>query len=105
MSPLKGTLRFGKKGKLTPRFIRPFEILQRVGPVAYHLALPPTLQEIHDVFHVSNLHRYIPDPSHVIRYEPLQLEKNLTYIEEPIKILGRVERTLRNRTIPFVKVL
>jgi len=105
VSPLKGTLRFGKKGKLTPRFIRPFEILQRVGPVAYHLALPPILQEIHDVFHVSSLHRYIPDPSHVIRYEPLQLEKNLTYIEEPIKILGRVERTLRNRTIPFVKVL
>ena len=69
--PLKGSVCFGQKGKLTPRFIGPFEILQRVGPVAYHLALPPSLQGSHDVFHVSNMCRYVPDPSHVIQYEPL----------------------------------
>jgi len=94
VSPLKGSLRFSKKEKLAPRFIGPFRILQRVGPVAYRLTLPPTLQDIHDMFHVSNLRRYISDPSHVIQYEPLQLEKNLTYIEEAIRILGRMEQTL-----------
>ena len=58
VSPLKGNLRFGQKGKLTPRYIGPFEILQKVGPVAYRLALPPALQGIHDVFHVSQLRQY-----------------------------------------------
>jgi len=62
VSPYKGNLRFGQKGKFTPRYIGPFEILQKVGPVAYRLALPLTLQGIHDVFHVSQLRRYIPDP-------------------------------------------
>jgi len=104
VSPLKGSLRFGQKGKLTPRYIGPFEILQRVGPVAYQLALPPTLQGIHDVFHVTNLRRYVPDPAHVIFDEPLQLKENLTYIEELIRILERMDQTLRNKTIPFVKV-
>ena len=75
VSPLKGSLRFGQKGKLTPRYIGPFEILQRIGPVAYRLALPPTLQGIHDVFHVSNPRRYVSDPAHVISHEPLQLKK------------------------------
>jgi len=105
VSPLKGSLRFGQKGKLTARYIGPFEILQRIGPVAYRLALPQTLQGIHDVFDVSNLRRYISYPAHVISHEPLQLKKNLSYIEEPIRILERMDRTLRNKTIPFVKVL
>jgi len=89
VSPLKGSLRFGQKGKLTLRYIGPFEILQKVGPVAYRLMLPPTVQGIHDVFHVSNLRRYISNPDHVIRYEPLQLKENLTYMEEPLRILER----------------
>ena len=105
VSPLKGSLRFSQKGKLTPRYIGPFEILQKVGPVAYRLALPPTLQGIHDVLHLSNLSRYMPDPDHIIPYKPLQLKENLTYIEEPEKILERMGRTLRNRTMPYVKVL
>jgi len=71
VSPLKGSLRFGKKGKLALRFIGPFEILQRIGQVVYRLALPPDLQDLHDVFHVSNLRRYVADPNHVIQYEPL----------------------------------
>jgi len=105
VSPLKGNLRFEQKGKLTPRYIGPFEILQKVGPVAYCLALPPTLQGIHDVFHVSQLRRYIPDPLHVISFEPLQLKENLTYVEEPDRIIDRKDRVLRNRVIPFIKVL
>ena len=87
VSPLKGSVRFSQKGKLTPRFIRALEILRRICPVAYHLALPLPLQGIQDVFHVSNLHRYVSDPNHVIQYEPLQLKENLAYIEEPVKIL------------------
>ena len=102
---MKGSLWFGQKGKLTPRYIGPFEVLQRIRPVAYRLALPPTLQGIHDVFHISNLQRYIPDLDHVISYELLQLKENLTYVEEPIQILERKDRALHNRVIPFVKVL
>ena len=105
VSPLKGRFCFSHKGKLTPRFIKPFGILQRIGPVAYRLALPPSPQRIHDDFYVSNLRQYVLDPSHVIQYERLQLKEILAYIEEPMKILDRMERTLQNRTIPFVKVL
>jgi len=71
VSALKGSIRFGQKGKLTPRYIGPFEILQRIDPVGYRLALPPALQGIHDIFHVSNLHRYMSDPEHVNPYKPL----------------------------------
>jgi len=91
VSPLKGSLRFSQKGKLTPRYIGPFVILQKVGPVAYRLVLPPTLQGIHDVFHVSNLCWYTPYPGHVIPYEPRQLKENLTYVEEPVRILERMD--------------
>jgi len=105
VSPLKRSLQFGQKGKLTPSYIGPFEILQIIGLVAYRLALPPALQGIRDVFYVSNLRWYIPDLEHVIPYEPLQLKENLTYVEEPIQILERKDRTLRNRIIAFVKVL
>jgi len=96
VSPLKWNLRFGQKGKLAPRYIGPFEILERVGSIAYRLALPPTLQGIHDVFHVSQLRRYIPDPQHVISFEPLQLRENLICVEEPVQIVDRKDRVLRN---------
>jgi len=93
-----------KKRKTYPRYIGPFEILQKIGPVAYRLALPPNLQGIHDVFHVSQLQKYIPAPQHEISFEPLQLKENFTYVEEPDRIIDRTDRVLRNRTIPFVKV-
>ena len=76
-----------------------------MGLVAYRLALPPSLQGIHEVFHVSNLCKYVHDLGHIIRYEPLQIKKNLTFVEELIRTLERRERKLRNKTIPYVKVL
>lgn len=86
-------------------YIGPFEILGRIGPVAYRVALPPALAGVHNVFHISMLREYIPDPTHVIDYEPLQIQEDMTYAEEPVRILERKEQVLRTRTIPFVKVL
>ncbi|XP_050267314.1 uncharacterized protein LOC126712144 [Quercus robur] len=105
VAPMKGVMRFGKKGKLSPRFISPFEILKRIGKVSYKLALPPTLAGVHNVFHVSMLRRYIPNPSHVLNYEPLKIKDNLTYEEVPIQILDCKDQVLRTKTISLVKVL
>ena len=105
VAPMKGILRFRRKRKLSPRFIGPFKILERVGSVAYKLALPPSLSSVHDVFHVSMLRKYIADPTHVIDYKPLEIEENLSYQEKPIKILAREVKALRNRNIGFVQVL
>jgi len=89
VSPMKGVMRFGKKGKLSPRFIGPFEVLRRIGEVAYELALPPSLSSVHPVFHVSMLRKYIGDPSHILDFNTVQLDDDLTYDVEPITILGR----------------
>ncbi|KAL5541347.1 hypothetical protein UlMin_045674 [Ulmus minor] len=102
---LCGVMRFGKKGKLSPRFIGPFEILERVGKVAYKLALPPELSSVHNVFHVSMLKKYVSDPSHVLEHEPIQVNEDLTYEEKPVQILDQKDKTLRNKVIPLVKVL
>ena len=93
------------QGKLDPRYIGPYEILRRVGEVAYELVLPPQLAKVHNVFHVSQLRRYVFDPSHVLQHEPIQLVESLQYEEKPLRILGREVRKLRSRTIPLVKVL
>ena len=98
-------MRFRKKGKLSPRFVGPFEILKRIGKVAYELALLPTLVEVHIVFHVSMLRKYIPNPLHVLNYEPLKIKDNLTYEEVPIQILHRKDQVLRTKIISLVKVL
>jgi hypothetical protein len=79
--------------------------LEIVGPVAYRLALPPSLARVHDVFHVSLLRKYILDPSHVIKYESLRLQENLAYEEIPVKLLDRKVQELRTKSIPLVKVL
>ena len=105
VSPMKSIMRFGKKGKLSPRYIGPFEILERIGDVAYKLALPPSLANVHNVFHVSMLKKYIQNPSHVLHYEPLSLDSDLSYEELPVQILEKEEKQLRNRKIPLVKVL
>ena len=76
-----------------------------MGPVAYRLDLPPELSKVHYVFHVSMLHKYIPDPSHVLRDQPVELNDNLTYNEQPMQIVNRREQILRNKVIPLAKVL
>ena len=104
-SPWKKVMRFGKKGKLSPRFIGPYEVIEKVGPVAYRLALPPDLENTHDVFHVSMLRRYRSDPSHVVSLETIELRPDLTYEEEPVEIFAREVKELRNKKISLVKVL
>ncbi|KAK5771821.1 hypothetical protein PVK06_048067 [Gossypium arboreum] len=105
VSPWKKVLRFCRKGKLSPLFIGPYEITERIGPVAYRLALPPELEKIHDVFHVSMLYHYRSDPSHVISPKKVEIQPDMTYGEEPIKILAREVKQLRNKNITLVKLL
>ncbi|KAL4037249.1 hypothetical protein IC575_000837 [Cucumis melo] len=105
LSPWRGVILFGRKGKLSPRYIGPYQITERVGPAAYRLELPIELARIHDVFHVSMLRKYIPDPSHVLQAQPVELKEDLSYVEEPVQILDRKEQVLRNKTIPLIKVL
>ncbi|KAE8661723.1 Ribosomal protein S8 family protein isoform 1 [Hibiscus syriacus] len=105
VSPWKKVLRFKRKGKLSPRFIGPYEIVKRVGPVVYQLALPPEMEKIHDVFHVSMLRKYRSDPSHIVTPEEIKIQPDLTYEEEPVRILAHEIKQLRNKTIPLVKVL
>ena len=89
VSPWKKVMRFGKKGKLSPRFISPYEVVKKVGPVAYRLALPPKFEKIYNVFHVFMQRRYRSDPSHVVSLETIELRPYLTYEEEPVEILAR----------------
>ena len=105
MSPMKGVMRFGKKGKLTPSYIEPFEIKSRVGEVAYRLVLPPELSRIHQVFHVSMLRKYITDPSHVLQPQTVEISEDLTYEVYHVAIVDRQVRQLRTKEIPMVKVL
>ena len=88
VSPWKKVMRFGKKDKLSPRFIGPYEMIEKVGPVAYRLALPPELEKIHNVFHVSMLRRYMSNSSHVVSSETIEFKQDLTYEEEPVEILA-----------------
>lgn len=105
LSPMRGVKRFATKVKLSPRFIGPFEILDRVGAVAYRVAMPPSLSGVHNVFHISMLWKYVSDPTHVLSYEGLELDQDLSYEERPVQLLDRKDKVLRNKTIPLVKVL
>ena len=87
VSPMKGVMRFDKKGKLAPRYIGPFEFQARVGEVAYRLMLPPELSRIHPVFHVSMLREYILDPSQVLQPQAVELREELTYEEYLVAIM------------------
>ena len=84
ISPWKGVLRFGKREKLSPRYIGPYRIVERIEEVAHRLELPSYLDRIHDVFHVSMLRKYIPNPSHVLTEQPVEIHENLTYEEESV---------------------
>ncbi|XP_073120566.1 uncharacterized protein [Henckelia pumila] len=102
--PFRGTVRFGNRGKLSSRFIGPYEILEKIGYLSYRLALPPSLSGIHDIFHVSMLRKYEPDASHVLRSDEAELDETLSYVERPIQVLDHKEKQLRNKSISLVKV-
>ena len=91
--------------KLTPRFIGPFQILKRIGPMAYQIALPPSLSNLHNIFHVSQLRKYIHDSSHVIELNDVQVKENLTYEALPLRIEDRRTKHLRGKEISLVKVI
>ncbi|XP_070003314.1 uncharacterized protein [Nicotiana sylvestris] len=104
VSPMKGVMKFGKKGKLSPRLIRSFEVLQRIGEVACELALPSRLLGVHPIFHVSMLRKYIGDPSYVLDFNMVLLDGDLTYDVEQVAILKRQVRKLRSKYLASVKV-
>ena len=103
--PKRGVVRFGKRGKLSPRFIRPFEILEMVETIAYRLALPPNMSGVHEVFYVSMLWRYTPDPAHVVDWEEITVDTDETFEEEPVRIMDSRDQVLRRKTMRLVKVL
>ncbi|XP_075492461.1 uncharacterized protein LOC142530512 [Primulina tabacum] len=104
ISPFRGVVRFGMRGKLSPRFVGPYKIVERIGTCAYRLNLPQSLSGIHDVFHVSMLRKYEPDPSHVIQPDEVELDPSLSYTEYPVCILDHKDKVLRNKVIPLVRV-
>ncbi|KAI3726575.1 hypothetical protein L1987_66373 [Smallanthus sonchifolius] len=104
VSPWKGVVRFGKKGKLAPRYVGPFEILERIGPVAYKLRLPQGLSGIHDIFHVSNLNKCLADDPLPIPLDEIQIDDKLRFVEKPVEIMDRDVKRLRQSRIPVVKV-
>ena len=101
----KGVIQFQKRGKLNPRYIGPFRIIERIGPVAYCLELPSKMSRIHNVFHVSMLRKYVSDPSHVLEAPPIELNEDLSFEVQPVGIVDQEIKELRNKVIPMVKVL
>ncbi|GJR96648.1 hypothetical protein Tco_0268822 [Tanacetum coccineum] len=104
VSPWKGVVRFGKKGKLAPRYVGPFEILERIGPVAYRLRLPEELSGVHDTFHVSNLKKCLADASLHVPLNEIKVDKTLRFVEEPVEIMDREIKSLKRSKISLVKV-
>ncbi|GJY91719.1 hypothetical protein Tco_0507501 [Tanacetum coccineum] len=99
----RSVVRFGKKGKLAPRFVGPFEITERIGPVAYRLRLPQQLSSVHDTFHVLNLKKCLADPTLHVPLEEIQVDVKLNFVEEPVEILEREIKKLKRSRIPIVK--
>jgi hypothetical protein len=104
VTPLRGTQRFGIKGKLAPRYVGPFKVLARRGEVAYLLELPEKLSQVHAVFHVSQLKKCFKDPGRAVDHELIDLQEDLTYREHPVRILDESERKTRNKSVKFLKV-
>ena len=104
VSPTKGVRRFGIRGKLGPRYIGPFRILSRKGEVAYELELPEELSQVHNVFHVSQLRKCLRPPEEPLPHQEIELQPDLTYVEQPTKILAENWKRLRNRAIKYCKV-
>nr|GFA32142.1 putative reverse transcriptase domain-containing protein [Tanacetum cinerariifolium] len=104
VSPWKGMVRFRKKGKLAPRFVGPFEITKRIGPVAYRLILPQELNDVHDTFHMPNLKKCLANQTLRVPLEEIQVDAKLNFMEEPVEILKREFKKLKRSRIPLVKV-
>ncbi|GKB40016.1 hypothetical protein Tco_0884958 [Tanacetum coccineum] len=104
LSPRKGVIRFRKRGTLNPRYIRPFKILERIGLVAYKLELTEELSNVHSTFHSSNLKKCLSDESLVIPMKELRLDDKLNFVEEPVEIMDREVKQLKQSRIPIVKV-
>ncbi|GJW64962.1 putative reverse transcriptase domain-containing protein [Tanacetum coccineum] len=102
VSPWKGVVRFGKKGKLAPRFVGPFEIIEKVGPVAYRLDLPEEFNGVHDTFHVSNLKKCLADPTLQVPLDEIRVDAKLNFVEEPMEILEREFKKLKRSRIAIV---
>ena len=103
--PKRGVVRFGRRGKLSLRFIGPFEILERIGTVAYRLVLPPSMSGVHEAFHFSMLRRYTPDPAHVVDWGQVEIDTDGTFEEGPVCIVDSRDRVLRRKTVRLVRVL
>jgi hypothetical protein len=105
VTPMRGTHRFGIKGKLAHRYIGPIKVLDKRGQVSYLLELSPNLSKVHDVFHVSQLKKCFKDPGRAVHHETIDLREDLSYQEHPVRILDEAERKTRNNSIKFFKVL
>ena len=103
--PKRGVVRFGRHGKLLSRFIGPFEILERIGSVAYRLASPPSILGVHEVFHVSMLRKYTPDPTHMVDWGQIEVDTDETFEEGPVYIVDSRDQVLRRKTMRLVRVL
>ncbi|KAJ0725575.1 hypothetical protein HanPI659440_Chr12g0460391 [Helianthus annuus] len=104
VSPWKGVVRFGKRGKLNPRYVRPFEIIEKIGKVAYKLNLPAELGGVHNVFHVSNLKKCLSDETLIVPLKELTIDDELRFVEEPVEITDRDVKILKHTIIPLVRV-
>ncbi|GJU93273.1 hypothetical protein Tco_1318029 [Tanacetum coccineum] len=104
VSPWKGVVRFGKRGKLNPRYVRPFKVLEKVGAIAYKLELPQELSRVHNTFHVSNLKRCYSDDPLTVPLDGLHVDDKLQFVEEPVEIMDREVKQLRHSRVPIVKV-
>ncbi|KAI3827822.1 hypothetical protein L1987_01908 [Smallanthus sonchifolius] len=104
VSPWKGVIRFGKKGKLSPRYVGPFKILERIGKVAYKLDLPPSLGNVHPTFHVSNLKKCLTDEHLHIPLDDVHIDEMMHFVERPVEIMDREIKQLKRSRIPIVKV-
>ncbi|GKB08838.1 hypothetical protein Tco_0837150 [Tanacetum coccineum] len=104
VSPWKGVVRFGKKGKLAPRLVGPFEIIEKVGPMAYRLDLPEELNGVHDTFHMSNLKKCLADPMLQVSLDEIRVDAKLNFVEEPVEILKREFKKLKRSRIAIVMV-
>ena len=103
--PKRGVVRFGKRGKLSPRYFGPFEMLERVGTVAYGLALPPSLSGVHEAFHFSMLQKYTPDLAYVMDWGEIVVDTYKTFEEGLVRIMDSRNHVLRHKTMRLVKVL